>query len=335
MTRPRLLWLATGGTIAGIAPAAHQTQSYAAGVLKAETLLASLPGLEDCADIDIEQPFAIGSEHLQSTHWLALATRVRQVQAVGNYDGLFVTHGTDTLEETALFLDLVCPRTLPMVLTGAMRPATALSADGPMNLDAAVRLATDPLSRGAGPLVVMNDRVLAADRVAKQHTSSLTAFDARDAAPLAVLVNQQPVWREPPAAAAMRRPSLAERLTPLPALLPRVDILYQHVDADPAIVGWLRERGAQALVIAGTGHGTLAQPMVDALADAARQGCIVVRASRLPAGPVMPNAGGLDDGALGFIAARFCAPHKARLVLALALAAKLDRTAIEALLAAL
>ncbi len=331
MDLPRILLIATGGTIAGAAPSASRTQGYVPGALPVASLLDAVPALATVARVTAEQPFAIGSQHMSTARWLVLAERIRAVAADPSIDGVVIAHGTDTLEETALFLDLVCPRDTPVVLTGAMRPATALGADGPMNLFAAVSVAADRAARGAGALVLMNDQVFGPDRAAKAHTSRTDAFVARDGAPLGLLLDGRPAWREPPAQAAARRPSLAAHLPVLPQTLPRVDLIAQHVDADPGIVDWLVSRGARGLVLAGTGHGTMPDPMRNALAAAAARGCLVVRASRVAAGPVLRGAG-VDDAAFGFVAAGFVSPHKARLLAALALAAGLDAEAIQALL---
>jgi L-asparaginase len=331
MDRPRLLLIATGGTIAGAAASADRTQGYVPGALPVSALVDAVPGLADLAQIVAEQPFSIGSQHMTSAHWLSLIARLRAASDDPSLAGAVLTHGTDTLEETALLLDLTCDRGLPIVLTGAMRPATALGADGPMNLYAAVATATDPSARGAGAMVLMNDQVLGPDRAAKAHTARTDAFVARDGGPLAEIVDGRPRWRTAPAQAAARRPSLASALDPLPATLPRVDVVAQHVDADPGVVDWMVSRGARGLVLAGTGHGTMPDGMRDALARAADAGVLVVRASRLPAGPVVRGAG-IDDDRWGFVPAGWLSPHKARLVTALAIAAGLDRDALGGLL---
>jgi L-asparaginase len=330
MNLPRLLLIATGGTIAGAAPSADRTQGYRPGAVPVAALVDAVPALHGLARIEAEQPFAIGSQHMTGAHHLALVARIRAAQADSGLAGIVVTHGTDTLEESALLLDLACPRGVPVVLTGAMRPATAIGADGPMNLYAAAAVAVDPAARGAGALVLMNDQVFGADRAAKVHTSRTDAFVARDGAPLASILDGRPHWHLPAAEAAAGRPSLLARLTTLPAALPRVDIVAQHVDADPAIVAFLLSRGARGLVLAGTGHGTVSDPMRDALSAAASAGCLVIRASRVANGPVTRNAG-VDDDAGGFVAAGWLSPHKARLVASLALAAGLDRDAVQAL----
>lgn len=152
-SKPRLLLLATGGTIAGQGSSAARTQAYVPAALAVSDLIASVPGLDELAHIQAEQPYSIGSQHLQSSHWLTLSARVGQALRDPAIDGVVITHGTDTLEETALFLDLTCPRTKPITLTGAMRPATALGADGPMNLYAAAAVAADPGAAGGGVML--------------------------------------------------------------------------------------------------------------------------------------------------------------------------------------
>lgn len=334
MSLPSLLLIATGGTIAGHSDDPTRTGRYAANALSAEALLQAVPGLSDLAQVVCEQPYSIGSEHLRSTHWMTLARRVRQAQATDRVTGIVITHGTDTLEETALVLDLLCPRHTPIVLTGAMRPAGTLSADGPMNLLCAAQTALDPRAQGSGTLVVMNERVLPPNRAWKTHTSRIDAFDAREASALAHLQDGQARWQTDPAALARGRPSLVDDLPDLPDALPRVDLVSAHVDMRVELIDWLVSQGSRALVIAGTGHGTLADPVAQAVRRAVRAGCLVVRASRVPQGGVWPGCG-LDDPSLGTLAAGLCTPHKARAVVSLALAAGWDAARIQTLLLAL
>lgn len=328
--KPGLLLLATGGTIAGQGNSGASTQAYVPAALPVGQLIASVEGLDQLARIQAEQPYSIGSQHLRSSHWFTLAQRVGEALRDPAIDGIVITHGTDTLEETALFLDLTCPRIKPIALTGAMRPATALGADGPMNLYAAAAVAADPDAAGGGAMVVMNDQVFAPHQACKAHTSRTDAFIARDAAPLAVMANGRPSWRVPAAQAAAMRPTLLDRLPTLPKALPRVDLLASQVDVDPAVVDWLIGRGAQGIVVAATGHGSLPTPLEQALREAVGRGCLVVRASRVAAGPVHRGAS-VDDEACGFVAAGFLPPHKARLVASLALAAALSPPDIQAL----
>lgn len=330
MSRPTLLVLATGGTIAGEAASSVLTQGYTPGARSVSRLLEAVPELTDLASVRAEQPFSIGSQHISTAHWLQLAARVRTALADPEINGIVIAHGTDTMEETAFFLDMVCERRKAIVLTGAMRPATALSADGPMNLYSAARVATDPLAQGAGVLVVMNDQVLAAHQACKAHTLRTDAFMAREGAALATLVDARARWRGDPGVHARARPTLTTQLATLPATLPRVDLLAQQVDIDPMLVVWLLERGARGIVVAGTGHGSLSTPLQAALAEAARSGCLVIRASRVSHGPVIRN-GAVDDDALGFVASGSLSPHAARALTSLAVAAGLDRAALQAL----
>jgi L-asparaginase len=328
---PHILLIATGGTIAGTAESPTRVSGYRPAALPVQALVDSVPDLSRIARVSAEQPFSTGSQHLTSGHWLQLASRVRAAIADPAIDGIAITHGTDTMEETALFLDLTCLRDKPVVLTGAMRPATALSADGPMNLLNAVAMAAHPSARGAGAMVLMNDQAFAPDRAAKLHTSRVDAFGARDGAAMATMVDATPRWHVDPVTAGLRRPSLAHAFVTLPTSLPRVDVLPAYVDMDPSIVPWLLGRGSRAIVVAGTGNGTLAEPLQQALAEAAAQGCLVVRASRVAYGPVVRD-GGVEDHRLGFVAAGFVSPHKARLLTALALAVGMDRAALQGLL---
>jgi L-asparaginase len=334
MRLPTLLLIATGGTIAGHSDDPARTGHYAAGVLGAQALLQAVPGLSDLAQVICEQPYSIGSEHLRSAHWMRLARRVRQAQTDESITGIVITHGTDTLEETALVLDLLCPRQRPVVLTGAMRPGGALSGDGPMNLLCAVHTALDPRAQGAGTLVVMNERVLPPNRVWKTHTSRIDAFAAREAAALAHLQDAKARWQADASLLARGRPSLVDAIPHLPDGLPRVDLVSVHVDMEAGLIDWLVAQGSRAMVIAGTGHGTLADPVQQAIGRAVRGGCLVVRASRVPEGGVWPGCG-QDDHALGTLAAGLCTPHKARTAVSLGLAAGWEAQRIQALLLAL
>jgi L-asparaginase len=323
----RLLVIGTGGTIAGSAPAATQTTGYRAGAVSVTRLVQDLPHLADLANIRTSQPFSIGSQHMTSANWLQLAALVREAIADAAVDGIVITHGTDTMEETAFFLDLLTNRGKPVVMTGAMRPATAVSADGPANLLGACRFASDPGAAGHGVLVAFGDRAYAAASVAKAHTLRTDAFAARDASPVAELVGETVAWRRPAPGEQQPFAALA-----LPEALPRVALVMQHVDCDETVVDWHLARGVKGIVIAGSGNGMLPDPMRAALAGASRGGCIVVRASRVGAGPVMRNAEAEPadrDDALGFVASGFLAPLKARILLQCCLVAGMSAGQIQ------
>ena len=340
---PSLLIIGTGGTIAGVAPSAGSTAGYQAGALPIGQILDSVPGLSALVPegrLATEQVFSIPSEQMSGAHWLQLAGRLRAwLSGEEAPDAIVITHGTDTLEETAFFLSLVLPATRPVLLTGAMRPASALSADGPGNLYDACRFALAARRAGIGGVFVsFGGRVLRADAVYKQHANRTDAFAQRFGQSVAWLEADRPCWQPALAASGLQGLFATLPLThpaAVPALsegdassmtLPPVGIVPQHVDADPAMVEWLLSRGCQGLVLAGTGVGTMPVPMRAALARARQAGCLVVRASRVPAGYVGRNTEARPedgDDALDFIASGWLDARKARILLQLCLAAKM------------
>lgn len=346
---PSLLIIGTGGTIAGVAASAGSTAGYQAGALPIGQILDSVPGLSTLVSegrLATEQVFSIPSEQISGAHWLQLAGRLRAwLNGDKAPDAIVITHGTDTLEETAFFLSLVLPPTRPVLLTGAMRPASALSADGPGNLYDACRFALAARQAGIGGVFVsFSGRVLRADAVYKQHANRTDAFAQRYGQPVAWLEADRPCWQPALAGGGLQGQFAMQGLkyTAAPAegdaasmTLPPVGIVPQHVDADPTMVAWLRSRGCQGLVLAGTGVGTMPVPMRAALAQARREGCLVVRASRVPEGYVGRNTEARPedgDDALDFIAAGWLDARKARILLQLCLAAGIhDAREVQAL----
>jgi len=322
---PRVTLLATGGTIAGQVQAAG---GYRPAVLGPHALLQSVPHLGDLARMNAEQLAAISSPNVSSAFWIRLAQRVTELFERDEADGVVVTHGTDTLEETAYFLSLVVPAGRPLVLVGAMRPADAPGADGPANLLHAVALAASAQAAGHGPLVLMNEQVYGARHVQKISASSITAF----ASPGGGVLGE--VWGDQ---VRMHAPPLSDR-APLFAIpgdsecLPRVDVLYAHADQSADLVDMLVEQGARGLVLAGVGSGNAPDAVLAALRRAAERGVAVVRASRIGSGYVGRN-GEVDDDASGFIAAGSLPPAKARILLMLALAQGDDVAALRRLFA--
>ena len=325
----RILLIGTGGTIAGSSPADDPSR-YQAGAIGIEQLIGATDGLAERFTLLGEQPFSIGSQHFGSQHWLALARRIRDAAREATVDGVVITHGTDTLEETAFALDLLCPRDNALVLTGAMRPATAVSADGPGNLRSACLVAAEPAAAGRGALVVFADRAWPAQSVGKRHTLACDAFDGGEREAQATIAAGRVHWRLGRAAAraaARERPSFASMVDLNADSLPPAALVWQHVDADPAIIDWHCRRKVRAIVLAATGGGTMPAAMRKALARAVQQGCLVVRASRVANGPVIRD-NEVDprdrDSALGFIAAGILAPLKARILVQCCVAAGLD-----------
>ncbi|MFC9898341.1 asparaginase [Nocardia sp. NPDC127579] len=309
---PRITILATGGTIAGKANA-NSAVGYTAGEATAQDLIDAVPGLDKIATLDAVQVSNIGSQDMNDEVWLDLATRINQIFAEDRADGVVITHGTDTLEETAFFLDHVVASPKPVVLVGSMRPSTALSADGPANLRSAVQVAADPRARGRGAMVVLNDTIHGADDVTKTNTTSVQTF---------VSPNTGPIGHVDAAAVQFARPAQdRQRLTfPVPgaAPLPRVAIVYSHAGMDATAVDDALGHGARGLVLAGVGDGNTAKPVVDALSGAARRGVLVARSSRVGSGSVVRNAE-LNDDELGTVSALGLNPAKARILVQLLL----------------
>ena len=318
---PRVALLATGGTIAG-APA--EGVAYQAGAVPVDALLEAVPGLDRMARLRTEQVAAVGSQNVTEAVWRRLAARVQALCDSDDIDAIVVTHGTDTMEETAYFLSLVSRTVKPIILTGAMRPSSALGADGPANIHAAVRLAGDPGVLGHGVVVVMNDQAYHARDIQKSAANGLCPWTSPRGA-CARLHRQRIDWAAPPS----RRHTAHSEFAPLgAAALPRVGVLYSHADLDPGMLDAVLGCGLQGVVLAGVGDGNTSDAALAALARAARNGLAVVRATRTGAGAVQRNVE-VDDDGLGFIAAGELNPQKARILLALALARTSEREALQ------
>ena len=314
MSMPRLLLVATGGTIAGSATDTTDTSRYRAGVLSAETLLAALPEAATLAHIRAEQPFALDSKDMTPAHWLTLATLLRERLAEPDVEGVVLTHGTDTLEETGFFLHLTLPRGKPVVLTAAMRPATARSADGPMNLLQALACAGIKGAAEFGPLVVAGDRIWRARDCSKRHTHAPDALGGIDAGPIGVAIGTH-----------VRIDQIGDGTPPqfagaLPAGLPRVDVLAAYAGAPADLITASIANGAAGIVLALAGHGSVPDAWLPAIAAAREHGIPLVRASRVASGGVMPQ-GNFDDAAHGTLACGRLTPWQARMVLMLTIAA--------------
>ena len=286
----KVVILGTGGTIAGTAASATDGVGYTAAQLGVAQLVAAVPALAG-VDVECEQVAQLDSKDMDFSSWQRLARRGAHHLARAEVAGVVVTHGTDTLEETAYFLHRVLAPAKPLVLTAAMRPATSLQADGPQNLLDAVTLARD--AKAQGVLVAIAGRVWAGAEVRKVHTYRLDAFDAGDAGPLAAIEEGVLRWRR----TAPRDAALG--LAPIErdaAQWPRVEIVLNHAGADGRLVEALTTQGVAGIVVAGTGNGSLSAPLEAALRRAQQAGVQVLRASRCAAGPVI---GGDDAGLPG------------------------------------
>jgi len=327
-TLPRITLLTTGGTIAGQSTG-QNAGAYRAGVIGADALLAAVPGVATLANIRSEAIANIGSQYITFAIWRRLAQRITDLFANDEADGIVITHGTDTLEETAFFLSLVLQPARPVVLVGAMRPADALSADGPANLHHAFAVAASKQAHGLGPLVVANEQIYRARGVQKISASHLHAFASPNGGALGQVYGSQVILRIPAPAAAT--PPSARFAIPPDDRLPRVEIVTACADqGGEAIAALMTAPGApplRGIVLAGMGAGNASHAVLDALARAAKAGVAVVRASRTGSGFVGVS-GDIDDDALGFATAGGLPPAKVRILLMLALAAGDDLAAI-------
>ncbi|MFF3224640.1 asparaginase [Nocardia suismassiliense] len=308
---PRVTILATGGTIAGKADA-EPGVGYKAGQASAQDLIAAVPGLDKIATLQAESIANIGSQDMNEEIWLTLARRINQLFADNATDGVVITHGTDTIEETSFFLDNVVATDKPVVLVGAVRPANALSADGPANLRAAVTIAAAPVARGRGAMVVLNDTIHSARDVTKTHTSSTQTFASPNTGPAGYVSGDSIRFVTTPQ--SRTRPRF-----PVPdgSSLPRVDIVYSHAGMRPDQVDDAVRHGAKGIVLAGVGDGNTAKAVLDALAKA-NDDRVVVRSSRVGSGEVVRNAE-VNDDELGFATSADLNPAKARVLLQLLL----------------
>lgn len=309
MTAPRIRILATGGTIAGSAGSALG-RGYRAGQVGIEQMVAAARALGLDAMLDGSEIAAIGSQDIGWTEWDALHRAISATQMDPAVDGVIVTHGTDTAEETAFLLDLTLAAGKPVVLVGAMRPADAVGSDGMRNFANAVRVAGDPGAAERGVLVVMGDAVFAASDVRKAATSNIDAFKGFPRGPLGLVSPGSLDWFGPP-----DKVGQGARFA-WPDALPPVAILYGYAGMDAVPVDLALAHGARGIVLAGLGQGNAPGVVLDALERAARDGVAVVRASRVDDGSVDRNVE-VDDDARGFLAARRLNPQKARILLQL------------------
>ena len=312
--RPNIVILATGGTIAGAAGSSTQA-AYTSGAVTIDAMLTAVPGIKDLAKIKGEQISNVGSQDMTLDIMLTLAKRINALLAQKDVDGIVVTHGTDTMEETAFFLNLAVKSDKPVVMVGSMRPSTAVSADGPLNLFNAVGVAADSNSRGRGVLVVMNDWIHGAHSLTKTSTTAIQTFMS----PLRGLVGissygkndfyNSPQWKHT---------TSSDFDIANVTKLPRVDVIFACADMSADLIDASVANGAKGIVIAGVGNGNMNKASLEAAARAAKKGVAVVRSSRVVTGPVGRNVE-VNDDELGFAASDELNPQKARILLMLAL----------------
>lgn len=314
---PNIVILATGGTIAGSAESGTQA-GYTSGQVGIETMIEAVPGIRDLANITGEQIANVGSQDMSVEIWLKLANRINELLATDDIDGIVITHGTDTQEETAYFLNLVVKSDKPIVTTGSMRPSTAVSAEGPLNLYNAVAVAANPESKRRGVMLVMNDQIHSAHGVTKTNTTSVQTFMSPIHGLMgAVIYGKMEFYREPHGIHTSESEFSIDGVTELP----RVDIIYGCVDMPADLIDMSIKAGAKGIVIAGVGNGNMNTPGLNACKEAVSKGILVVRSTRVPTGYVLRNAE-VNDDEYGTIASDELNAQKSRVLLMLALLSK-------------
>lgn len=322
--KPKVHILATGGTIAGTGQSATKS-NYTAGQVAIGTLLDAVPQVNEIADVTGEQIVRIGSQDMSDSVWLTLAKRINELLSRADVDGIVITHGTDTMEETAFFLNLTVKSDKPVVLVGAMRPSTAMSADGPLNLYNAVVVAASKEAKGKGVLVAMNGAILGAHNVLKTHTLEVETFKSSNSGPLGYIYNGKVFISETPL-----KKHTTESVFDVTNLteLPKVGIVYSYSNVEDHALKALINNGYKGIVHAGVGNGNIHKNIFPGLEEARKKGILVVRSSRVPNGPTTLDAE-VDDNAYQFIASQELNPQKARILLMLGLTKTTDWKTIQ------
>ncbi|MBY4947746.1 asparaginase [Cupriavidus respiraculi] len=322
--RANIVIVGTGGTIAGAGASAINTAAYQSAVVPVDKIIASVPEISKVANVKGEQVFQIGSESFNNERLLTLGKRVSQLLKQPEVDGVVITHGTDTIEETAYFLNLTLKSDKPVVVVGSMRPGTALGADGALNLYDAVLVASNPASRGKGTLVVLNDEIHTGRDVSKTNTFKTETFRS-PFGPLGYVVEGRTLFYRLPA-----RPHTLQTQWDIDTItaLPEVAVVYAYGNVNPAAVDAAVRSGAKAIVYAATGNGSVGEYMVEPLKAARARGVHVVRASRTGSGVVIRN-GEQPDDKYDWIVTDDQLPQKARILMALALTQTNDSKALQ------
>lgn len=322
--KPTIYILATGGTIAGSGSGTLDT-SYTSGTVTVDKLIAAVPEINKIATIKGEQISNIGSQEMNNEVWFKLANRVNELLTSGKADGVVITHGTDTMEETAYFLNLVVKSDKPIVMVGAMRNSGSLSADGPLNIFNAVNVAMNKEAAGKGVMVVMNDEIHAAREVTKTNTTAVDTFKSPNSGKIGtVFYGNVKFYMNP---TRKHTVNSAFDITKIKEL-PRVDIIYSHSNDNPDFVNVAVKNGAKGIVNAGMGNGNPFPSALEALGEAVKAGVVVVRDSRVGSGETTLN-GEVDDGKYGFLASDNLNAQKARVLLMLALTQTTDKAKIQ------
>ena len=312
---PNVTILATGGTIAGTGASSTTTVGYTAATVGVQQLIKAVPELSKVANVTGEQVFQIASESMTNDHWLALGKRVNILLAQPDVDGIVITHGTDTMEETAYFLNLVVKSRKPVVLVGAMRPSTALSADGPINLYNAVLIAGSQDAIGKGVMIALGDQIHGARDVTKTNTSTPDSFKTPELGMMGYVQGPKAHFYR-----VSTRKHTADTEFDISGLsaLPQVDIVYGYANMNSVALNAFIAAGAKGIIHAGVGDGSLAAKVKPDLVAARAKGTVIVRSSRVGNG-ILARNGEANDDQLDFVVSDTLNPQKARILLMLAM----------------
>ena len=315
VTKPNVIILATGGTIAGAGASAANSATYTAAKVGIDKLIAGVPELSQLANVRGEQVMQIASESITNENLLQLGRRVAELADSNDVDGIVITHGTDTLEETAYFLNLVEKTDKPIVVVGSMRPGTAMSADGMLNLYNAVAVAGSKDARGKGVLVTMNDEIQSGRDVSKMINIKTEAFKS-PWGPLGMVVEGKSYWFRLP---AKRHTMDSEFDIKNIKSLPDVEIAYGYGNVSDTAYKALAQAGAKAIIHAGTGNGSVSSKVVPALVELRKQGVQIIRSSHVNAGGMVLRNAEQPDDKYDWVAALDLNPQKARILAMVAL----------------
>lgn len=307
--------LSTGGTISAHHENRLDLRNYQSGYYEGEYILAQIPEVHHYAEVDVEQIANLSSTLINAEHWLKLRDKINTYLNEEQYDGVVITHGTNTIEETAYFLNLTVNTNKPVVITGAQRPLSALSSDAPMNLLNAVKVAASDAAVGKGVLVVLNDQISGARAVTKTNTYRVETFQSLEQGYLGFVdADDRIEFYQAPMRKHTEESEFAKYAF---AKLPEVEIVYSYAGANGNIIRSLVQNGVKGIVVAGTGAGRCSYEEEKALAEAADKGIKIVMASRYGNGRVVPLE---KYDYLNMITADNLLPHKARILLMIALA---------------
>jgi len=325
--KPRIVIVATGGTIAGASISSVRSPAYQSAVVPVDRIIAAVPDIAKVANVSGEQIFQVPSESFNDERLIKLGKRLAELLRQRDVDGIVVTHGVDTIEETAYFLNLTLKSRKPVVLVGAMRPGTALSSDGALNLYEAVLVASSKEAAGKGTLVVMNNEIHSGRDVTMNDAVKTNTLRS-PYGPLGLVIEGKVMfYRQPTRPHTMTSEFDIDKLS----TLPRVDIVYNYGNVSPVAYEALVNAGAKAIIHNGTGNGSVAEQVIPVLQDIRSKGVHVVRASRTGNGVVIRD-GEQPDDRFDWLVTGDQNAQKARILMALALTKTNDRQALQDIL---